>query len=487
MSRRYNMVGEQGVEPPPEAAYDGGGMLTEIMTFSSPWRKGGEDVLDDQIQASFRRWSQKQQLQFTWFVNGGGGGGDPVRHGQGLSLSLSSSSRGLEGNMEVCFNGGQLIRGSESDNLVYNPYVESATRLRNSRYLKGAQELLQEFCGVIEKEVSKNPRLIRNPNSPNWYGSKNPNPLSSSERVNYQRRKIKLLSMLQEVDARYLRYCQQMQEMMHSFESIAGGIAAPYTGLARKAMSRHFRGIKDAIMREVKTCAEALGEKDRDFFGLTKGETPRLKTVEKKFRQLRALENQNLALIEGNEAWRPHRGLPERSVDVLRAWLFEHFLSPYPTETDKHVLSRQTGLSKYQVSNWFINARVRLWKPMVEEMYQQELHAEVQHNDAQDEDGHGDEEGSGCCNNSISISTAAAHSPSCSLSEPPENDASEDVIFKRGIPPPVARRRRRPPESFVGSPGTRAPGDVSLTLGLRRTDNVPRVGRLTMSDFAATM
>lgn len=26
----------------------------------------------------------------------------------------------------------------------------------------------------------------------------------------------------------------------------------------------------------------------------------------------------------------------------------------------------------FQVSNWFINARVRLWKPMVEDMYQQE-------------------------------------------------------------------------------------------------------------------
>lgn len=25
-----------------------------------------------------------------------------------------------------------------------------------------------------------------------------------------------------------------------------------------------------------------------------------------------------------------------------------------------------------QVSNWFINARVRLWKPMVEEMYKEE-------------------------------------------------------------------------------------------------------------------
>jgi hypothetical protein len=27
-------------------------------------------------------------------------------------------------------------------------------------------------------------------------------------------------------------------------------------------------------------------------------------------------------------------------------------------------------LRLYQVSNWFINARVRLWKPLIEEMYQ---------------------------------------------------------------------------------------------------------------------
>lgn len=77
-------------------------------------------------------------------------------------------------------------------------------------------------------------------------------------------------------------------------------------------------------------------------------------------------------MIQHN-AWRPQRGLPERSVSVLRAWLFEHFLHPYPKDSDKHMLAKQTGLTRSQVSNWFINARVRLWKPMVEEMYLEEV------------------------------------------------------------------------------------------------------------------
>lgn len=37
------------------------------------------------------------------------------------------------------------------------------------------------------------------------------------------------------------------------------------------------------------------------------------------------------------------------------------------------MLAKQTGLTRSQVSNWFINARVRLWKPMVEEMYIEEM------------------------------------------------------------------------------------------------------------------
>uniref|UniRef100_A0A0V0H567 Putative ovule protein n=1 Tax=Solanum chacoense TaxID=4108 RepID=A0A0V0H567_SOLCH len=79
---------------------------------------------------------------------------------------------------------------------------------------------------------------------------------------------------------------------------------------------------------------------------------------------------QRTGFVEHHQpVWRPQRGLPERAVTVLRAWLFDHFLHPYPTDSDKVMLAKQTGLSRNQVSNWFINARVRLWKPMVEEIH----------------------------------------------------------------------------------------------------------------------
>ncbi|RVX15059.1 BEL1-like homeodomain protein 2 [Vitis vinifera] len=158
------------------------------------------------------------------------------------------------------------------------------------------------------------------------------------------------------------------------------GAANPYTTLARKAMSRHFRCMKDAILAQLKISCELLGEKDvMAASGLSKGETPRLRLLDQSLRQQRALHQ--MGMMEP-EAWRPQRGLPERSVNILRAWLFEHFLHPiakeqspllgqektwsrtrilieimffaflniqYPSDADKHLLSRQTGLSRNQV------------------------------------------------------------------------------------------------------------------------------------------
>jgi len=118
-----------------------------------------------------------------------------------------------------------------------------------------------------------------------------------------------------------------MQMVVNSFDLMMGfGAAVPYTALAQKAMSRHFRCLKDAITAQLKQSCELLGEKEgAGASGLTKGETPRLKVLEQSLRQQRAFHQ--MGMME-QEAWRPQRGLPERSVNILRAWLFEHFLHP---------------------------------------------------------------------------------------------------------------------------------------------------------------
>ncbi|GMQ05517.1 hypothetical protein CsSME_00050511 [Camellia sinensis var. sinensis] len=258
-------------------------------------------------------------------------------------------------------------------------------QIRNSKYLGPAQELLNEFCNLGTKQTDPKTKLKQPHNSKNsqWQDENTTNNSSKKqslynlELLELQKRKTKLLSMLEEVDRRYRRYCDQMKAVVSSFEAVAGnGAATVYSALASKAMSRHFRCLRDGIVDQINDTKKAMGEKDTAAPGTTRGETPRLRLLDQTLRQQRAFQQMNMM---ESHPWRPQRGLPERSVSVLRAWLFEHFLHPYPTDVDKHILARQTGLSRSQVSNWFINARVRLWKPMVEEMYVEETKEQDNH------------------------------------------------------------------------------------------------------------
>ncbi|KAI3706983.1 hypothetical protein L6452_25118 [Arctium lappa] len=272
--------------------------------------------------------------------------------------------------------------GGGGGSLVYNHHQSAQYNLRSSRYLVAAQELLNEFCNLGSKQqirdqspkaktaaTTSNQWQDHDHNMNNATSSKTKS-LSSLEFMELQKRKTKLLQMLEEVDRRYKHYCDQMKAVVSSFEAVAGnGAAKVYSSLASKAMSRHFRCLRDSIVSQMKTTKVAMGEKDVSAPGTSRGETPRLRVLDQTLRQQRAF--QQMTMMDSHP-WRPQRGLPERSVSVLRAWLFEHFLHPYPNDVDKHILARQTGLSRSQVSNWFINARVRLWKPMVEEMYVEE-------------------------------------------------------------------------------------------------------------------
>lgn len=51
--------------------------------------------------------------------------------------------------------------------------------------------------------------------------------------------------------------------------------------------------------------------------------------------------------------------LSRESVRVLKNWLTTHNRHPYPSDEEKEMLQRQTGLSKVQITNWLANARRR--------------------------------------------------------------------------------------------------------------------------------
>ncbi|KAE8701233.1 BEL1-like homeodomain protein 4 [Hibiscus syriacus] len=491
--------------------------------------------------------------------------------GGGLSLSLSSSLQHLEAAKAEELrmrNGGLLFYNQEGGsstaaqlqykNLIshhhqplhlqvgagenYHVHVGFGSSLmvnalRNSKYVKAAQELLEEFCSVGRGQFKKN-KFGRNNTNPNSHpgsnggvgggsssSTKEPLSISAADRNEHQRRKV---------DRRYNHYREQMQRVANSFDLVMDfGAAMPYTALAKKAMSRHFKCLKDAILAQLQHSCDVLGEKDAaGNSGITKGETPRLKMLEQSLRQQRL--SQQMGIME-QEAWRPQRGLPERSVNILRAWLFEHFLHPYPSDADKLLLARQTGLSKNQVSNWFINARVRLWKPMVEDMYQQEIKEE-------DEDNNESHNGNNA--QKSTPSTTAAGAAASTPSAPPlaaggkrseinamENDPSLVAINRQRLsenqttqcthhntsiitpscgPPPPTTFKARATEvaplipnggsivsagygttttgnnTDIGSTLIRlgtTTGDVSLTLGLRQAGNMPKKSSFTGRDF----
>lgn len=159
-----------------------------------------------------------------------------------------------------------------------------------------------------------------------------------------------------------------------------------------------------------------------------------------------------------------------------------------------------------QVANWFINARVRLWKPMVEEMYQRE---------ANDDDDMQENQNSSNAQTPTpniittdsnitqtkSAATATIASHKISQINALENDPSivaMNTNYSSSMPIQItnfptiqddsdhilSRREMLSGDEYgttnnseIGSTmiafGTASAGDVSLTLGLRHAGNLP--------------
>jgi hypothetical protein len=325
----------------------------------------------------------------------------PLAPGQGLSLSLNThilAPSYPNWSVKPDLLAPQSYQGD--DNRIKNMQSEASQAIRNSKYLKAAQELLDEIVSVwksVKRKADKGHAEPGKADAKETEGGTNSegvssNPreyginaaaaeLSSAEKQELQNKMAKLMAMLDEVDRKYKHYYHQMQLVVASFDMVAGsGAAKPYTAVALQTISKHFRCLKDAINDQFSIIRKKLGEEDNTSG--KEGRLTRLRYIDQQLRQQRAF--QQYGMLQQN-AWRPQRGLPENSVSILRAWLFEHFLHPYPKDSEKLMLARQTGLTRSQISNWFINARVRLWKPMIEDMYKEELgEAELDSNSSSD-------------------------------------------------------------------------------------------------------
>lgn len=75
------------------------------------------------------------------------------------------------------------------------------------------------------------------------------------------------------------------------------------------------------------------------------------------------------AALRANQKLPGTRCLHKASVRILKEWMFseEHIEHPYPSETEKEELMRQTGLTRKQLTNWFTNSRKRLWQPSMKQ------------------------------------------------------------------------------------------------------------------------
>lgn len=60
--------------------------------------------------------------------------------------------------------------------------------------------------------------------------------------------------------------------------------------------------------------------------------------------------------------------LTNKSKKILRQWYVQHFHHPYPSDEEKARLSQLGEITIEQVSNWFINTRVREWKPQLKKI-----------------------------------------------------------------------------------------------------------------------
>lgn len=93
-------------------------------------------------------------------------------------------------------------------------------------------------------------------------------------------------------------------------------------------MGRHFGNLRRAILRRLRLQAAATARRSLRRGGEDQDDDDDDGEVTEELVDRLARRTKLAAAARAEQAWRPLRGLPDGSVAVLRAWLFDHFLHP---------------------------------------------------------------------------------------------------------------------------------------------------------------
>ncbi|OQR94997.1 hypothetical protein ACHHYP_00647 [Achlya hypogyna] len=85
----------------------------------------------------------------------------------------------------------------------------------------------------------------------------------------------------------------------------------------------------------------------------------------------RAMDCSSRLPSPGKAPLKKRANLSKHAKHVLRTWFDAHFHHPYPSDDEKTALSVEGGITIDQVNNWFINTRVREWKPQIHKVLAQ--------------------------------------------------------------------------------------------------------------------
>ncbi|KAL5558767.1 hypothetical protein UlMin_034978 [Ulmus minor] len=231
-----------------------------------------------------------------------------------------------------------------------------------SRYLSSVQEILAQMASFSLENVDHTSYLtatLAGQNTPfSWNCPAEGGSLPALQGRAFEAKKAKLLALLQMVDDRYSQCLDEIHTVVSAFHAATELDPQIHARFALQTISCLYKNLRERISN---LCL-AIEADSNPVRAEENGKSFETSFIQKQW-ALQQLKRKD------HQLWRPQRGLPERSVSVLRAWMFQNFLHPYPKDAEKHLLAVKSGLTRNQVSNWFINARVRLWKPMIEEMY----------------------------------------------------------------------------------------------------------------------